>query len=250
MHSTTLPIHPRTGLRAVGFRSGNRPIWPIKGASPDDPSNDDAAADQGDDDTDEPDGADDPTGDDADKASLDEGYEAAGDKGKQALDRMKAKLKAERDKRRTAEAELAKKSSADKSEDEQAIETVHQEAAAEATARANQRILRSEVKAAAAGKLADPADALRLLDLEQFEVDDDGEVDADEIEGAITDLVTKKPYLAAQGGTNRKPKPDPTQGPRGGGVDIDAQIAEARKSGDYKKVISLENQKLAKAAGQ
>lgn len=35
---TDLPIHPRTGLTAVGI-VGGRPVWPIMGASPDDPSN-------------------------------------------------------------------------------------------------------------------------------------------------------------------------------------------------------------------
>lgn len=35
-----MPVHPRTGLTAIGI--GKRgPIWPVMGASPDDPSNDD-----------------------------------------------------------------------------------------------------------------------------------------------------------------------------------------------------------------
>lgn len=36
MGKSTLPIHPRTGLRAVGLRKDGRPIWPIAGGSPDD----------------------------------------------------------------------------------------------------------------------------------------------------------------------------------------------------------------------
>ncbi|SDT69727.1 hypothetical protein SAMN05216371_3848 [Streptomyces sp. TLI_053] len=35
MTITTLPIHPRTGLQAVGLRSDGRPIWPILGGSGD-----------------------------------------------------------------------------------------------------------------------------------------------------------------------------------------------------------------------
>src|SRR5699024_8991195 len=62
------------------------------------------------------------------------------------------------------------------------------------------RILRSEIKAAGTGRLADPTDAYSFLDLTQFEVDDDGNVDEDEIAEAIDELVKKKPYLAAQGG--------------------------------------------------
>ncbi|MEV6681378.1 hypothetical protein AB0N09_31580 [Streptomyces erythrochromogenes] len=30
---TTLPVHPRTGDRALGYRRDGRPIWPIKGGS-------------------------------------------------------------------------------------------------------------------------------------------------------------------------------------------------------------------------
>ncbi|HVK25052.1 MAG TPA: hypothetical protein VM677_27140 [Actinokineospora sp.] len=52
MRKTTLPVHatlvhPRTGtpLQAVGYRRDGRPIWPVMGASPDDPSNTDPAGD-------------------------------------------------------------------------------------------------------------------------------------------------------------------------------------------------------------
>jgi hypothetical protein len=69
-----------------------------------------------------------------------------------------------------------------------------------ALSKANDRIRRSEVKAAAKGVLADPADAYKFLDLDSFEVDDDGNVDEAAIAKALTDLVADKPYLAAQGG--------------------------------------------------
>lgn len=69
----------------------------------------------------------------------------------------------------------------------------------EAIAAANQRILKAEVRAAATGKLADPADALAYLDMSSFEVNDDGEPDSSAIAKAITDLISNKPYLAAQG---------------------------------------------------
>ena len=69
----------------------------------------------------------------------------------------------------------------------------------EALAAANQRILSAEIRAQAAGKLNDPSDALAYIDLSSFEVTDDGSVDADAIGSAITDLISKKPYLAAQG---------------------------------------------------
>lgn len=67
-----------------------------------------------------------------------------------------------------------------------------------ALAKANDRILRSEIKAVAAGKLADPTDAALYLDLSKFEVGDDGGVDTEAIEDAISDLLTRKPHLAAK----------------------------------------------------
>ncbi len=140
-----------------------------------------------------------------------EGEDELGDKGKQALDRMKAKLQAERAARRAAEAKLNETSSDDDPE------RIQREADARAVAKANDRILRAEVRAAATGKLSDPSDALTFIDMTQFDVDDDGEVDQEEIAQAITDLITKKPYLAAQGGP-KTPKPDPSQGEGGRGA--------------------------------
>lgn len=157
-----------------------------------------------------------------------EGEDRLGDPGKKALDTMKAKLRAERTRRREAEAKL--------NQDAQTDERI---------AKANQRILKSEIKAAAKGKLSDPADAFRFLDLDQFEVSEDGEVDEDEIAEAITDLITRKPYLGAQGAR--------FQGDGGGGArtgsgprqltqsDLDRmtpeQILAAKDKGQLRKLL-------------
>jgi hypothetical protein len=127
-----------------------------------------------------------------------EGADDLGDKGKKALDSMKTKLRAERERRRIAESERDRLKAKPAGEDgAEGAEQIRAEADRAATARANTRIVRSEVRAAAAGKLADPKDALTFLDLDQFEVDEDGQVDEDEIADAIDDLVKNKPYLAA-----------------------------------------------------
>jgi len=130
-----------------------------------------------------------------------EGEEALGDPGKKALDRMKEEKKAaiadatalrkEID-RMKAEAELK-----GKPPEEQALEAAKAEARAEATAKANERILRSELRAAATGKLADPTDAALYIDLSSFEVGDEGDVDSDALNDAITQLIELKPHLAA-----------------------------------------------------
>ena len=62
------------------------------------------------------------------------------------------------------------------------------------------------MRAAATGRLADPADALRLLDLEKFSVDADGNVDTAAISAAVDELVTAKPYLAAKAKVPRAPQ--------------------------------------------
>lgn len=142
--------------------------------------------------------------------------DALGDKGKRALDTMKSKWKTERTKRQEAEAKLAALESGDDDDSKQRT------ADAAALAKANQRIVKAEVRAAAAGKLADPVDALNFIDLDQFEVGEDGDVDQEEIAEAIEDLMRRKPYLAAQGGTSR-PKPDRSQGARGKGSSTPAQ---------------------------
>jgi hypothetical protein len=200
MHTSTLPRHARTGVLAIGWRKARTgeaegelyPIWPILGAAEgdDDTDNED---DKQDDDTDDG-GNDDAQGDD--DTDDDEGAEDLGDKGKQALDRMKAKLKAERGKRKAAETERDQLKAGTTGGDQDS-ERIRSEAEQAATAKANARIVRSEVRAAAAGKLADPRDALAFIDLTQFEVDDDGQVDEDEVEEAITQLLKDKPHLAA-----------------------------------------------------
>lgn len=172
--------------------------------------------------------------DDDDDESDDEGANKLGDAGKKALDRMKAERNAARKELREYKAKHEPKS----------------KEAAGADARFAQKILRSEIKAAAAGKLADPADAHRFLDLEQFEVGEDGDVDEDEIAEAIDDLLEKKPYLAAQTQGERRFK-----GGGGNGVrketrlkqfteaDLERmspeQIEKARKDGRLDRVLGI-----------
>jgi hypothetical protein len=145
----------------------------------------------------------DPTAEPGDGDTDPEGADQLGDPGKKALDSMKTKWHTEREKRRELERQLAerdKPAGGDQPDTDARVRQAEQAA----LARANERIVKAEVKAAAAGKLADPGDVHRFLDLTQFEVDDDGNVDADEVSDAIDDLLKAKPYLAAQGGT---PKP-------------------------------------------
>ncbi|WEB41519.1 hypothetical protein MOV08_21095 [Streptomyces yunnanensis] len=121
-----------------------------------------------------------------------------GDAGKRALDTMKARFKAEREARRTAEAALE---AAQRSDEETARQRELEQAA---VTKANARILRAEIRAAAKGQLTDPTDALTFMDLDRFEVGPDGAVDIDEITEAIGELLKAKPYLGTA--TSRTPR--------------------------------------------
>lgn len=178
-----------------------------------------------------------------------EGAEALGDAGKKALDSMKAKWKESDAKAKAFEAELsALKAAAEGREAEHKASQEAQKIRDEALATANDRIKKSEIRAAAKGELANPEDALVFLDLSEIEVSDDGSVDSDAISQAIRSLLEERPYLAAQG--ERRFTGSVDAGPRNGGVggveqltasDLDrmtpAQVVEARKAGRLKNLL-------------
>jgi hypothetical protein len=194
-----LPTHPLTGLVAVGWRkarphygeSSPQPIWPIAGGAPEDDETDDEADDEA------GEGA---SGEDEDDSGG-QGDDQLRPAGTKALEAEKTRRKAEAERRRTAEARIAELeqqlAAGAQSDDGPTPEQIRREATSAATAKANERIIRSEVRAAAAGKLSDPRDALQFIDLTRFEVDEDGQVDEEEVAEAIDDLIKNKPYLAA-----------------------------------------------------
>jgi hypothetical protein len=168
----------------------------------------------------EADPVDDPQPDDPDDPEP-EGADSLGDKGKQALERMKAdraaaKKSAAEERRKSADLtrRLAEFEDRDKSELERV--TSKAEKLAEQAARATQRAVRAEVKAMAAGAFADPTDTDLLGDLSRY-VDADGDIDTDAIETDLTDLLDRKPHLRKQSAEperKKSPRPDPGQGPR------------------------------------
>ncbi|MCY0961564.1 hypothetical protein [Streptomyces sp. H27-H5] len=189
MDRSTLPRHARAHAPGWAHPYAVGPLSPVLyadgGEGDDDGAEDEDEEGRGDDQGEGGDGQD--GDDDADPAGADE----LGDKGKRALASMKGKWRAERDRARQLEQRLAEKDGADEAE------TIRRRAEQEAVTKANARIIRSEVKAAAKGVLADPADAYKFLDLGQFEVDEDGNLDEDEVADAIQELIKSKPYLAA-----------------------------------------------------
>lgn len=171
---------------------------------------------------------------------------ALGDAGKRAIDAMKEREKKARADTRAAvaRAEAAETALAnkDKPADEVALDAARAEARAEANTKANERILRADLRAAATGKLADPADAALYINLSEFTVTDDGDTDSDALNDAITDLLTRKPHLAAQKQTRFDGAAD--QGAKGKNATV-AQWTEA----DLERATDDETV-LAKAAGK
>ena len=155
-----------------------------------------------------------------------EGEKALGDAGKKALDAMKVARNEARKEAQSAKAERdALQAKIDGKEAEFAEQQKARETERAALAKADERILKAEVRALAATRLEDPADALRFIDLSEFEVDSDGAVDGDAIAAAIDDLISTKPYLSAQGGKR-------FQGTADGGARNDAATPKQLKQSD------------------
>lgn len=135
-----------------------------------------------------------------------------GDAGKKALsEERKARRDADR-RAKAAEDELEKLRAESATEAEKAIAAAKAEGRAEALKIANERLVKAEVKAAAAGKFTNPDLAVKVLDLDDFEVGDDGTVDTKAISSAIDEFLEQNPEL---GGKPGRPSGDGGGGPRG-----------------------------------
>jgi hypothetical protein len=91
-------------------------------------------------------------------------------------------------------------------------------------------------------------DPLALLDSTSFLKSLDGVDPSDTaaVQAAITAAITAYPRLGAETGP-RAPAPNPAQGAGGSGAapDLEAQIADATKAGDFQKAIALKQQRAA-----
>lgn len=178
-------------LVTLGFREDGRPIWSYSGGSEGPPEN--SATEDG--------GDDEQTGD---TDSLDETQLT--DKVQRLIDRERADAKRARDAARPwislarslgvrGPDEVRSRLEAltrEQSESAAAIDT----ARADALSKANARIVKAEIKAAAADLFADPSDAVLHLRPEDYEVDDNGDiVDEKTLKRDLADLLRRKPHL-------------------------------------------------------
>ncbi|MER7361931.1 hypothetical protein [Nonomuraea wenchangensis] len=229
MTDLDLPVHPRTGLQAIGLRRNGKPIWPVLGGSGD--GGDDAAADDDassdDTDADVKDDADADSVDDAgqdDKPDDDKPLGPAGEKALQAekerrrvaerqrrqLAREMEEMRAELDKLRTAPRKPAG-SADDAGEEAPDLDAIRREAEEKAKAEVRAEVIKERVsdkiEVLAAKRFQNADDAVVNL-LRTNEINDflDGDkIDAEAIKEALDELLEKKPYLAvpAQSETRR-----------------------------------------------
>lgn len=210
----------RKSNHPIGHRRNGSPIWGYSGAAPDD-GGDTGGKDGG---GDEDDGVSDEDEDDDDG---DEGLTAAGKRAieaerkaaKRAKDAYKPFAQLARDtglsvdemrKRLTAARDGGTNSKDSKAKDDVDVEEIRRQTKAEVSAKSDARFVRAAVKAEAAALLNDPSDAIKFLDLSDYEVDEDGEVDAAQVKRDLRSLIADKPYLA-----KKKSAADFDGGPRG-----------------------------------
>jgi hypothetical protein len=124
----------------------------------------------------------------------DEGGEERKDGGDE-LSQLRAAIADERKRREKAQRELDDLRKTKMTDDERALAEAEERGAARVRAELAQRMLEAEVRGLAAPRLADPQDAVRLLDLGEL-LDGDGTYDRGQIEAALDELVKAKPYLA------------------------------------------------------
>jgi hypothetical protein len=207
-------LHPKTKeeLQPIGYVNG-KAVWPVIGAASDDEDDPDFTGEGGSDDDEEDDEEDE---DDKSKRSTsgkgkhskddDDEDEEEEDKRPTRPERQAARYRVQLREAEKREAALAQRLKAiedkDKAPDEIA-ERDKSEAERKAAALAEKnRSLTIENAFFKANDVnwVDPADALRLVDLDDVEVDDDGTVDTKALRSALRDLAKRKPHLV-------KPKP-------------------------------------------
>lgn len=121
------------------------------------------------------------------------------DEGRTDAERLQAALDSERKQRAALEREMAKLRQQGMSEQEKAVAAARDEGRAEAIKAAGLKLAAAEFKAAAAGKLTDPAAAAEVLDLSRY-VDAEGEVDSAGIAALVGKLVAQLQPGAGQPG--------------------------------------------------
>lgn len=140
--------------------------------------------------------------------------------------------------------ELEKLRQAQMTDQEKAVAEAESRGRTAAASEYGRQLAAARFEAAAATAGVQLGDAAGLIDTARF-VGDDGQVDADAIQAAVTQLAAIAP----------KPGPGRSGADLSGGhgdqpPSVDKQIAEAQAKGDWRTVMRLQNSKLPGLAGQ
>lgn len=188
-------IDPATGQQVWQFRDGR--TLPVVSGGADEPAPEPA-------DEPEPEPAPEP------EPESEPADEPLGEPGKRALDAERRRRADAIKRAEAAEAELKKVRDQQMTDAERQVAEARTEGEQAADGRWRERTGRLAVKAAAAGRFADPADVARYLD-DGVPFTKDGEVDEAALDEALEQLLADRPYLAApKPGTPKAPS-----GPRG-----------------------------------
>jgi hypothetical protein len=76
------------------------------------------------------------------------------------------------------------------------IEQVRREVRSEVLREVNRARVQDKVALLATASFADPADAHLFVDLDEFEVDEDGAIDEEKVKRELADVLRRKPHLA------------------------------------------------------
>lgn len=167
--------------------------------------------------------------------SSDSGESALGDKGKKALDEMKAKWHSARDRAKALEEKLAELESGSKSELDKLRDELRTEALRTHTM--------DKLELAASKKLANAEDARIYLGNRVDEFTKDGKVDAAAMNAALDELIAARPYLAAEPASKFGRGAD--AGPRNGGGDGQLDRAWVRRMAAEGKHSEIEKARVA-----
>lgn len=216
-----LPVHPRTGLTALGLRRNGAPIWPVRGGSGEgDPPGATPPATP-------------PAGGDGDDGELPPDL---GDAGKKAIDRMKAQRNEALATSKALEEKLAKLAPLEKlaaalgdsasGDGKTDIEAVTERLSQHEAELAKERAARTRAEVIAEKQLT-PKQAKRLQGSTREEL----AADAEEILRDFPDTPAPGRYT---------PRPDPSQGNRGGNSPAgrEAALAEAKKRFGDKSAVT------------
>lgn len=207
-------VHPKTGelLKPIGYLKNGTALWPVLGASPDDEDDPKFTGEDQDEDDEEESEED----DDDDKSTKDKGKKSK-DKGSSDDDedeedeekltrperqaaRYRTRLREQERENKELKDRLKALEDKDKKPDEIVSRDLQDaQSKVDRLSAANRNLLlENAFFRANTVDWVDPTDALRLIDLDDVDVDDDGTVDARGLRAALKDLAKRKPHLVKQ----------------------------------------------------